>query len=147
MPAARLLFSLDPSVAHLNHGAFGAVPIAVQRAQQRLRDEAEANPVRFHSQGLLDRIVHTRRHLAAFLEADPDGSALVPNTTAGVALALHSLDLRTGDEVVTTDHGYTSVRFAVADACARAGAVHRVVALPLAPTDDEVVDGMRQALT
>ena len=63
IPGARLLFSLDPAVSYLNHGSFGAVPIGVQRAQQRLRDEIEANPLRFYAQGLLDRIVHTRRHI------------------------------------------------------------------------------------
>ena len=36
IPGARLLFTLDPSVSYLNHGAFGAVPLGVQRTQQRL---------------------------------------------------------------------------------------------------------------
>ena len=94
IPGARLLFSLDPAVSHLNHGSFGAVPIGVQRAQQRLRDEMEANPLRFFTQGLVDRIAHTRRHLAGFLGADPDGSALVGNTTTGVAVVLQSLGLQ-----------------------------------------------------
>ncbi len=147
LPGARLLFSLDPAVSHLNHGSSGAVPIGVQRAQQRLRDEVEANPVRFYAQGLTDRLAHTRRHLAAFLGADPDGSALVGNTTIGVSLALNSLDLRPGDEIVTTDHGYGAVRLAVEAVCARSGAVHRVVALPPAPGGDEVVAGVSGALT
>src|SRR6185312_15424911 len=93
IPGARLLFSLDPAVAHLNHGSFGAVPIGVQRAQQRLRDEVEANPLRFYAVGLADRVAHTRSHLAAFLGADPEGSALVGNTTTGIATVLGSLDL------------------------------------------------------
>jgi len=147
IPGARLLFSLDPAVAYLNHGSFGAVPIGVQRAQQRLRDEMESNPVRFYAQGLTDRIAHARRHLAGFLGADPEGSALVGNTTAGVSLVLHSLDLGPGDEIVLTDHGYGTVRFAAECACAHSGAVSRTVTLPLCPTDDEVVDGVRAAVT
>jgi isopenicillin-N epimerase len=147
IPGARLLFSLDPAVAYLNHGSVGAVPIGVQRAQQRLRDEMESNPLRFYAQGLTDRIAHARRHLAAFLGADPEGSALVGNTTTGVSLVLHSLDLGPGDEIVVTDHGYGAVRFAVEWACARSGAVPRTVALPLCPSDDEVVDGVRAAVT
>src|SRR5690242_14696397 len=104
-PGARLLFSLDPAVTHLNHGSFGAVPIGVQRAQQRLRDELEANPVRFMARGLSDRIAHARRHLAAFLGADPEGSTLVGNTSTAVSSVLGSLGLGAGDEIVTTDHG------------------------------------------
>jgi isopenicillin-N epimerase len=143
----RQCFSLDPAVVHLNHGSSGAVPVPAQRAQQRLRDEMEADPPRFYAVGLVDRIAHTRRHLAGFLGADPDGSALVGNTTIGTALVLGSLDARTGDEIVTTEHGYGAVRLAVDALCARSGAVHRTVALPPAPTDDEVVAAVTGAVT
>ncbi|GAB3955741.1 aminotransferase class V-fold PLP-dependent enzyme [Micromonospora vulcania] len=139
IPGARLLFSLDPAVSHLNHGSFGAVPIGVQRAQQRLRDEMEANPLRFFTQGLVDRIAHSRRHLAGFLGADPDGSALVGNTTTGVAVVLQSLGLRPGDEVLSTDHGYGAVSLAIQRECRRTGAVSRVLPVPLAATDEQVV--------
>jgi len=143
---ARLLFSLDPAVSYLNHGSFGAVPIGVQRAQQRVRDEVDANPMRFFSKGLLDRIIHTRRHLAAFLGADPDGSALVPNATAGVSLVLQSLRLGPGDEVLLTDHAYGAVALAARRQCRRAGATARTVAVPLGAPDREVVSRLRNAL-
>ncbi|MEU8287288.1 aminotransferase class V-fold PLP-dependent enzyme [Micromonospora sp. NPDC048905] len=146
IPGARLLFSLDPAVSHLNHGSFGAVPIAVQRAQQRLRDEMEANPLRFFTQGLVDRIAHTRRHLAGFLGADPDGSALVGNTTTGVAVVLQSLGLQPGDEVLSTDHGYGAVSLAIQRECRRTGAVSRVLPIPLDATDEQIVQIVRAGL-
>ncbi|MEV7990130.1 aminotransferase class V-fold PLP-dependent enzyme [Micromonospora sp. NPDC085948] len=146
IPGARLLFSLDPAVSHLNHGSFGAVPIAVQRAQQRLRDEMEANPLRFFTQGLVDRIAHTRRHLAGFLGADPDGSALVGNTTTGVAVVLQSLGLQPGDEVLSTDHGYGAVSLAIQRECRRTGAVSRVLPIPLDATDEQIVQIIRAGL-
>ncbi|MEV4659647.1 aminotransferase class V-fold PLP-dependent enzyme [Micromonospora sp. NPDC049301] len=146
IPGARLLFSLDPAVSHLNHGSFGAVPIAVQRAQQRLRDEMEANPLRFFTQGLVDRIAHTRRHLAGFLGADPDGSALVGNTTTGVAVVLQSLGLQPGDEVLSTDHGYGAVSLAIRRVCRRTGAVSRVLPIPLTATDEQIVQTVRAGL-
>ncbi|MET8552669.1 aminotransferase class V-fold PLP-dependent enzyme [Micromonospora zamorensis] len=146
IPGARLLFSLDPAVSHLNHGSFGAVPIGVQRAQQRLRDEMEANPLRFFTQGLVDRIAHTRRHLAGFLGADPDGSALVGNTTTGVAVVLQSLGLQPGDEVLSTDHGYGAVSLAIQRECRRTGAVSRVLPIPLAASDEQLVQIIRAGL-
>ncbi|MET8466066.1 aminotransferase class V-fold PLP-dependent enzyme [Micromonospora zamorensis] len=146
IPGARLLFSLDPAVSHLNHGSFGAVPIGVQRAQQRLRDEMEANPLRFFTQGLVDRIAHTRRHLAGFLGADPDGSALVGNTTTGVAVVLQSLGLQSGDEVLSTDHGYGAVSLAIQRECRRTGAVSRVLPIPLAASDEQLVQIIRAGL-
>ncbi|MGI5522868.1 aminotransferase class V-fold PLP-dependent enzyme [Micromonospora sp. CA-259024] len=146
IPGARLLFSLDPAVSHLNHGSFGAVPIGVQRAQQRLRDEMEANPLRFFTQGLVDRIAHTRRHVAGFLGADPDGSALVGNTTTGVAVVLQSVGLQPGDEVLSTDHGYGAVSLAIQRECRRTGAVSRVVPIPLNATDEQIVQTIRAGL-
>ncbi|GAA2222089.1 aminotransferase class V-fold PLP-dependent enzyme [Micromonospora olivasterospora] len=146
IPGARLLFSLDPAVSHLNHGSFGAVPVNVQRVQQRLRDEMEANPLRFFGPGLVDRIAHTRRHLAAFLGADPDGTALVGNATTGVAVVLQSLGLRPGDEVVTTDHGYGAVGYSVDRECRRTGATHRVLRVPLTATDEQIVEIVRAGL-
>ncbi|GAA2544719.1 aminotransferase class V-fold PLP-dependent enzyme [Winogradskya consettensis] len=147
IPGARLLFSLDPGIAYLNHGSFGAVPIGVQRAQQRLRDEVERNPMTFFgSTGLMDRIVHTRRHIAQFLGADPDGSALVPNATAGVSMALQTVRLQPADEVLLTDHGYGSNELAAKRQCRRDGATARTVPLPLAASDAEVVSRIKEAL-
>lgn len=113
LPGARLLFSLEAGTDHLNHGSFGAPPLAVQRAQQRLREEMEANPVRFIARGLHERLAHARTHMATFIGADPATTALVANTTAGVSLVLHSLRLEPGDEVITTEHGYGAVHLAV----------------------------------
>lgn len=143
LPGARLLFSLDPGVSYLNHGASGVVPIPVQRAQQRFRDEMEANPQRFYSRGLYERLAHTRRHLADFLGADPEGTALVPNTTYGVSLVLHSLRLGGDDEVLTTDHRYGTVDYSVA----AAGGKLRLVPIPLGATDEQIVATIRQAVT
>ncbi|MGI5178334.1 aminotransferase class V-fold PLP-dependent enzyme [Dactylosporangium sp. CA-152071] len=157
IPGARLLFSNDAAVAQLNHGSFGLVPIPVQRAQQRLRDEVEANPPRFFSVGLEERIAHVRRHLAAFVGADPDLTALVDNATTGTSTVLAALggggdggdggSLGSGDEIVTTDHGYGAVDLAVDAFCRRTGASRRVARMPLAPDDDAAVDAVLDAVT
>jgi len=148
IPGARLLFSLDPAVSHLNHGSFGAVPLAVQRAQQRLRDEVEANPVRFYADGSLeDRIAAVRRHLATFVGLDPAGCAVVPNATTGASIVLGSLGFGHGDEIITTDHGYGAVALAVDRICRETGAVAREIPVALTASDDEVVTAVRSAVT
>ncbi len=147
IPGVRLLFSLDPAIAHLNHGSFGAVPVPVQRAQLRLRDEMESNPLRFLTASLPERLEHARRHIATFLGADPAGTAFVPNATTGISLILKSLSLHAGDEVLTTDHGYGAVGMAVNRICVRAGADHRVVPIGLTASDDEIVAEIMNAIT
>jgi len=135
-------FSLDPSRSYLNHGGFGVTPVPVQRAQQRLRDEVEADPQRFFTRGLSDRLAHTRRTVAGFLGADPDGSALVTNVTTGVAVVLGSLAGRPGDEIVVTEHGYGAVNLAITEA----GAGIRTVPVGLTASDEEIVAAVLDAV-
>jgi isopenicillin-N epimerase len=145
--AARLLWTLDPAIAYLNHGAFGAVPLPVQRAQQRLQDEVESNPMRFYGRGLGDRVTYTRRHLAKFVGADPDGTALVANASTGVNAVLHSFPLGPGDEVLVTDHGHVPARHALERACGRSGATLVTVQVPLTADDDALVGRVRERVT
>jgi isopenicillin-N epimerase len=135
-------FSLDPSRSYLNHGGFGVTPVPVQRAQQRLRDELEADPQRFFTRGLSERIAHTRHTVAGFLGADPEGAALLTNVTAGIAVVLGSVGRRPGDEVVVTDHGYGAVSLAIEDA----GAAIRTVPVGLTASDEEIVAGVLGAV-
>lgn len=126
---ARELFVLDPNVAHLNHGSFGSVPIPVRQERLRLLDEYDSNPLRVVVGDLWDRIGDNRTAAAEFLGAEPEMCALVINATFGVALALNTVRLAAGDEVVITDHSYNAVALAVEDQVKRFGA--KVVVAPV----------------
>ncbi|WP_412542237.1 aminotransferase class V-fold PLP-dependent enzyme [Longispora sp. K20-0274] len=146
LPGARDLFTLDRTSLQLNHGSYGAVPLRVQQAQQALRDEIESNPMRFFSRGAVERVEAARRVMAAFLGADPDGTALVANATTAAQIVSDSVALAPGDEVLVTDHGYGAVTMGLERACARAGATVTTVALGPAPSDDEIVAAMVAAV-
>lgn len=103
----RDLWALDWSVTHLNHGAFGATPRPVLEAQDRVRAELERDPTDFYVHTIDRRLAGVRAYLAAFLRADPEGLAFVPNTTAGMQTVLRSVAPR---EVVATDHVYVGIR-------------------------------------
>jgi isopenicillin-N epimerase len=104
------LWALDPAVTFLNHGSFGACPTEVLRHQADLRAEMEAEPVRFLSRELDDRLDVARAALAAFVGADPDDLAFVANATGGVNAVLRSRVFAAGDELLTTDHVYNACR-------------------------------------
>ncbi|HMV66391.1 MAG TPA: DegT/DnrJ/EryC1/StrS family aminotransferase, partial [Myxococcota bacterium] len=122
----RSAFSLAPGLVFLNHGSFGAVPVAVRAAQDALRDEMEADPVAMF-ESLDARLEAVRAEAAARLGADT--IALVDNATTGVACALRAVGLRPGDRVVLTDHAYGAVWMA-AEVAAEVGAVLDVAPLP-----------------
>lgn len=115
-------WTLEPGIAFLNHGSFGACPRPVLEEQQRLRDELERQPVEFFVRKLPDRFDAARERLAAFLGADPQGLVVVPNATTGINAILRSLDFGPDDELLTTDHEYNACRNALDYVAERAGA-------------------------
>ncbi|MDH6140556.1 isopenicillin-N epimerase [Kitasatospora sp. GP30] len=131
---AAELFPLDPTVAHLNHGSYGAMPIEVSRAQDAFRAEQEADPDGFFWE-LPGRVAAARTALARLLGADPAGLALLSNVTEAVAVALDSIPFAPGDEILVTDHGYGVVNLAAERRAAECGATVRTVPVPLDAAD------------
>src|SRR3954453_15092159 len=110
-------FDLDPSVTHLNHGSVGAVPRVVSEAQRRIRDRAEANPMRFFRVEAAGLKEAARDTAADFLGVAADELGLVRNVTQSASTVLSSLAQRgrlaAGDVVLLGHVGYESVRRSV----------------------------------
>lgn len=122
-------WTLDPAVDFLNHGSYGAAPREVLAVQQAWRDRIEAEPVRFFSHELEPALDGARAALGAFVGADPDDLAFVPNATAGTNAVLRSLRFRPGDELLSTDHAYNAVKNTMEYVAEQDGA--RVVIAPV----------------
>jgi isopenicillin-N epimerase len=142
------LWPLDRDVVFLNHGSFGACPSAVLRQQAALRDELEAEPVRFLSREIDDRLAAARKALAAFVGADPDDLAFVVNATSGVNAVLRSRVSATNDELLVTDHAYNACRNTLNFVAERSGARVVVVTIPFpVGSPGEVVDAVLARVT
>ena len=133
------LWSLDPTVAFLNHGSFGACPSAVLAAQAALRLEMEREPVDFLVANLPGRLDAARRALSAFLGAAPEDLVFVPNATAGVNAVLRSLELEPDDELLLTNHTYAACRKTADYVASRTGARVVVAHLPFPCRGDEEI--------
>jgi isopenicillin-N epimerase len=124
---------LDPDVAFLNHGSFGATPRVVLAEQERWRALMERHPTHFMSEELPPALRAARARLAAFVRAGADDLVFVENATAGCNAVLRALHLAPGDEILVTDHGYPAVRKAAEYVATRAGArvIEAAVLFPL----------------
>ncbi len=112
-------FLLDPEVVHLNHGSFGACPVAVFEEYQAVQRELEAGPTDFFTRQVArwfwggaeqpGRLAEARGRLAAFIGARAEDLVFVPNATSGLNAVIRSLALAFGDEILTTGHEYGAI--------------------------------------
>lgn len=132
-------FLLDPEVVFLNHGSFGACPRPVFEDYQRWQLKLERQPVEFldSRRGLEANLRVARAALAAEFGTAPDNIAQVSNATTGLNIALQSLPLQPGDEILTTNHEYNALEKTLAFVARRTGARIVMVEVPLPLTSAE----------
>lgn len=143
----RELWSLDPRVAHLNHGSYGAVPVRVRQAQDAFRAEVDDNPERWFRRRMPDEVVGARTAIAQFFGVSAEAIALVRNASTGASTALANLALAPGDEILLTNHAYRAVRFAVERKCTESGCVCVVADIRTGATDDEILAAIDKVVT
>jgi isopenicillin-N epimerase len=144
-------WALDPAVAYLNHGGFGATPVPVLAEQQEWRQALERNPTDFLVRQLPDLLAGIRAELAEFLAAPQDALVFVDNATAGTQTVIAQSRLRPGDELLTTDHCYPAVLAQLRLAAEASGAGLRIAAVPVTTaavlTSDVVTEAVLSQLT
>lgn len=131
------LWGLDGAYTFLNHGSFGAVPRAVRQACTAAQDRLESRPIELLGRRIRELLAPSRARVGEFLGMATDSWGFVTNATAGVNAVLRSLDLKPGQELVTTDHVYNAVRKAMVFRARQSGAEYREVPvrLPVSGTD------------
>ena len=127
-------FLIDPAVAFLNHGSFGATPRPVFERYQAWQRELERQPVEFLGRRFNALMDDARAALGTFLNTPADSLIFIPNATMGMNIVARSIALEPGDEVVSTDHEYGAIDRMWRVVCGEARAIHNPVAIPLPVT-------------
>lgn len=142
------LFQLDPHVAFLNHGSFGATPKEVFEVYQVWQRRLEHQPVKFLGREIQGCLTEARKSLGAYLNADKDDLIFVPNATTGVNIVARSLNLKAGDEVLASDHEYGACNNTWMYLSQRQGFTYKYVAVPLpVRSNEEMLEQFWQAVT
>ena len=140
-------FLIREDVVFLNHGSFGACPRPVFAQYQHWQLELEGQPVEFLGRKLTELMRAPRIALAAELGASPEDIVGLTNATLGLNIVAQSLDLKPGDQILTTDHEYSALEKTWAYVARRTGAEIVVVKVPMpllteAQFTDTIIGGM-----
>lgn len=134
-------FLLRPDIAFLNHGSFGACPRPVFEVYQAWQRQLETEPVDFLGRRLPGLLAEARQRVADFVSTTADNLTFVPNVTHAMNILANSLELRPGDEVLSTDHAYGAVDRIWRFNCHKRGAEYINQPIPVPVGDaSEVVD-------
>lgn len=120
-------YMLDPAVAFLNHGSFGAIPRPVFEERIRIQRQYELNPVDALGRTSGQALDRARARLGEVLGADGDELAWTDNATTGLNLIARSLvpALTSDEEVLATDLEYGAQHIAWRWLCDRHGVAYR----------------------
>jgi isopenicillin-N epimerase len=143
--SVRRQFRLAPGWTHLGGLLLASHPAPVRRAIERHRRGLDANPVHYlHERGPAQEAA-VLRAAGAYLRARPTDIALTDSTTMGLGLLYNGLELRSGDEVLTTTHDFFATHEALRLKAGRSGASVRRVTLyrnAARATQDEIVSSL-----
>jgi selenocysteine lyase/cysteine desulfurase len=98
-------FTLDRTLINLNNGNTCPSPRVVHEACKRYMDMSNMLPVHYRSQAE-SHLQTVRRGLAKEFGCDEDEIALTRNASESLQIVQMGLDLKPGDEVITTDQDY-----------------------------------------
>ncbi len=139
----RAEFPVLERLSYLNAGTEGPVPRAAAEAvRERIGVEADGGRCgRPYFEGLMELAARARAGYATALGCDPSEVALTGSTTDGVNTVIAGLDLRAGEEILTSDQEHPGLLAPLGRARRRHGVKIRVV--PFAEIAGEVSSATR----
>lgn len=129
----RDLFPIDPNVIQLNNAAIGSQPRNVLEAVRLYGEMLTAQPSHAYYDEQEDYVERVRSQLAAFFGCDAEELAITRNASEGLHNVIFGLDLRPGDEVLTTTQDYPSMRDSLRQRELRDGIVLKTFVYPVPP--------------
>lgn len=135
-------FLLREDIAFLNFGSFGACPKPVFEKYQEFQRELEYEPVQFIINKGSEYLKQSRIRLAEYLSCGSNDLVYVPNPTYAVNIVARSLDLKAGDEVLTTNIEYGACDRTWEFYCEEKGAVYvkQNISLPISSKEAFLAD-------
>ena len=141
-------FSLDRTMINLNNGGVCPSPRVVHDALKRYLDQSNQAPVWNMWQQVEPGIEGVRRDLAAEFGCDPEEMAITRNASESLEICIMGLDLKAGDEILTTNQDYPRMITAWKQRERRDGVILKQFSFPVpAPSMDDLYDRFVKGVT
>lgn len=126
-------FATTRGIINLNNGGVSPQPKIVQQALVRYNEFSNEAPAHTMWGILGPRRETIRSKLAELAACSPEEIAIVRNTTEALETVIFGLDMKPGDEVLTTNQDYPSMMRAWQQRARRDGLVVKTVSIPTPP--------------
>jgi selenocysteine lyase/cysteine desulfurase len=139
-------FKLDRTIINLNNGFTCPTPRVALEAEWRYMDMINMSPI-FYQGPIAERIQTIRLRMAAEFGCDPEELALTRGASESLQIVQNGIDLKAGDEVVTTEQDYPRMLTTWDQRMRRDNIkVHRLQ-FPVPTTGDDLYHRFEQAIT
>ncbi|MDH5336389.1 MAG: aminotransferase class V-fold PLP-dependent enzyme [Nitrospira sp.] len=146
----RAQFPLSPQLIHLAAFFLASHPTPVREAIERHRAGLDTDPIGYWFEHEEKQEAQVLQAAAEYLGGNPTDIALTDSTTMGLGLLYGGLQLRSGQEILTTTHDHYSTETALRLRAERTGAMVRQIHLYRSTktvSRDEIVDSLRKGIT
>jgi selenocysteine lyase/cysteine desulfurase len=141
-------FTVDRSLINLNNGGVSPSPRVVQEAMRRYLEFSNSAPTVTMWQVLEPEIEGVRRRLAAAFGCDPEEMAITRNASESLEICIFGLDLKPGDEVLTTNQDYPRMLTSWRQRERREGIKIKTISFPVPPPSmDDLYQRFERAIT
>jgi isopenicillin-N epimerase len=144
----RNAFTIERNVINFNNGYASPAPVPVQDAMRRYLAYSDMGPIQTMVNVLYPQIERVREHLAAVAGCDPEEMAIVRNASEANQIVQMGIDLKPGDEVLTTDQDYPRMLTTFRQRERRDGIKLVTVSFPVpVASSDDLYNRIAQAVT
>jgi selenocysteine lyase/cysteine desulfurase len=144
----RNAFTVDRNVINLNNGYASPAPLVVQDAMRRYLDYSNMGPLHTMINILEKQVEEVRRRVAKVAGCDPEEIALTRNASESLENAQYGIDLKPGDEVLTTNQDYPRMLTTFRQRERREGIVLKMISFPVPPPSmDDLYQRFERAVT
>jgi len=142
----QLAFKLDRTLINLNNGFTAPCPRVVLESVWRYMDMINMLPV--HYQGMVAQNIQTiRLRMAAEFGCEPEELALTRGASESLQIVQNGIDLKAGDEVVTTEQDYPRMLTTWDQRMRREGIKVTRLQFPVPTTQDDLYQRFQKAIT